>query len=61
MDGGEDVGVGGTAAEVAAHAFSDLGVGQFGGVLEVVGDVAGRPALTSSSMPTAEQIWPGVQ
>ena len=21
----------------------------------------GEPALTSSSMPTAEQIWPGVQ
>ena len=30
-----------------------------GVLLEVLGDVAGAPALTSSSMPTAEQIWPG--
>ena len=59
-DRGDDVRVGGATAQVAAHPLADLLVGEFGVGLQIVGDVAGlRRPSTSSSMPTAEQIWPG--
>ena len=61
-DRGDDVGIGGAAADVAAHPLADLGVGQRV-VIAATSAVTwlGQPASASPSMPTAEQIWPGVQ
>ena len=58
----DDVGIGAAAADVAAHALADLGVGQLrrapsGRRVTWLG----MPASISSSTATAEQIWPGVQ
>ena len=62
-DGGDDVGVGAAAADVAAHAFADLVVGEFGmeGVAGSKETVLRVLCLCSSRSATAEQIWPGVQ
>jgi hypothetical protein len=60
-DGLDDVGVGAAAADVAAHALAQLVGRQQRPRGEVGADVAGDAAAISSSTPTAEQIWPGVQ
>ena len=46
LDGRDDVGIGGAAAEIAAHVFADVGV------------AAGMAFVTQA---TAEMICPGVQ
>ncbi len=56
----DDVGVGGAATQIAAHPFADLGVGQRDRARSALAWLA-QPRDTSSSMPTAEQICPGVQ
>ncbi len=62
-DGGDDVGVGSAAADVAGHALADLVVGQGGsGVWPVCQEtMLSLPFLCSSRRAVAEQIWPGVQ
>lgn len=58
----DDVGIGGAAAEIAAHALANFGIGQCeapaGGICA---GMAWPPASASRNMPTAEQICPGVQ
>jgi len=41
--------------------LANLAVGEIGTAGQILGNRLGAPALCSAIMPTAEQIWPGVQ
>jgi hypothetical protein len=61
LDGGDDVRVGAAPAQVPAHPFPNFVVVELWPRAQVRVTTLGQPATTSVSIPTAEQIWPGVQ